>query len=324
MKQENLILFDWFSFTSPVHSHFSIIELLGLEKLDFQQLNGHRTYAYKLNYGDINICYDSSVNEGVWVEMTGNGCRQFEEYSDKSFIDILRIIVENPKEYHITRLDVAYDCFDKSVLDIKKLKGETEKLNFISKFKDPVIEYGVRSQSCTIYFGSRSSEIYMRCYDKKKERDREDIDYWVRWEIVLKNDNAFEFAVKLIQGGAIGQLFFGVLNNYIRYIVPDKQQTNISRLDTAKWWLKFVNTLDTISVYTPKPSAYNLYKCENYGYRQAGNAIAALIDIKGIHKFVEELQEQKPKRNAKYQSLIDTNGSASDGILEFLKERNAL
>lgn len=317
-------MFDWLSFTSPFHSPFSIIEFLGLEKCDFRQSNGHRTYAYKLTFGEINICYDSSVNEGVWVEMSGQGCRQFEEYSDKSFIDIFQEIVENPKDYHITRLDVAYDCFDKKTLDISKLKRETEDLNFISKFKDPVIEYGVRSRSCTIYYGSRSSEIYMRCYDKKKEREREDIEYWVRWEIVLKNDNAFSFVQQLMSGVIIGTLFFGVLNNYIRYIVPDKQQTNISRLDTAKWWLRFVNTVDSISVYTPKPSVYNLFRCEEYGYRQAGNAIATLIDIKGVHKFIEELHKNKPKQNIKYQSLIDTNGTASDGILEFLAERNAL
>lgn len=115
-------------------------------------------------------------------------------------------------------------------------------------------------------------------------------------------------------------MFFGVLNNYIRFIVPDKEQTNISRLKTAKWWLNFVNTIEKIRVYTPKQTAYNLSHCEDYAYKQAGNAVSALIDIKGVTGFVKELNENRPKRSIKYQSLIDVNGKANDGILNYLKE----
>lgn len=63
---------------------------------------------------------------------------------------------------------------------------------------DPVLEYGVRSGSLTVYYGSKSSEVYMRCYDKAKEREREDVDYWVRWEIVLKNDKAMSFVFQYL------------------------------------------------------------------------------------------------------------------------------
>lgn len=323
---ENLILFDWLSFTSPVHSAQSIIDFLGLSSLNWTACRGHRTYQDCYKFGEINICYNSPINEGVWVEMSGQGCREFEEYSTRSFQDILCDIVNssNSKYYHISRIDLAYDIFDKKILDIYKLKRETEQLNFISTFKDPVIEYGVRSKSCTIYYGSKASDIYMRCYDKKIERDREDVDYWVRWEIVLKNNNAKEFLTEWFTGFPIGDLFCKLINHYIRYIVPDTQQKNISRLKTARWWERFIDTVGEIKIYTPKPTAYNIYRCEDYVYRQAGNAVAALIDIRGVDRFLKDLTKNKAPTNAKYQQIRNDCGTATDNILHFLQERGSL
>lgn len=320
---ENIILFDWLSFTSPAHSPQSIIEFLGLSSLNWTSCRGHRTYQDCYKFGEINICYNSTVNEGVWVEMSGQGCREFEEYSIRSFKDILCDIVNSPdsKSYHISRIDLAYDIFDKKILDIHKLKKETELLNFVSTFKDPVIEYGVRSHSCTIYYGSKASDIYMRCYDKKIERDREDIDYWVRWEIVLKNNNAREFLIEWFTGFSIGDLFCKLINHYIRYIVPDTEQKNISRLKTARWWDRFVDTFGEIKIYTPKPTAYNIYRCEDYVYKQAGNAVAALIDVRGVDRFLRDLLKNKSPTNAKYQQIRNDCGTSSDSILKFLEER---
>lgn len=323
---ENIILFDWLSFTSRFHSAETILDFLGLSEsgLTFRNAPGHRTYKDSIIYGEIHICYNSETNPGVWVEMSGQGCREFEQHSRKSFQEIFIEIIENPKDYHISRLDVAYDDFNKKI-DIKKLRKETENLNFVSKFKDPVIEYSVRSGGLTVYFGSFQSDVYMRCYDKARERHREDITDWVRWEVVLKNDIAFNFVRQVYENGeTIGCIFFGLINNYIRFIIPDRSQTNLSRLKTAKWWLNWIECIDQISVYTPKNTSYNLSRCEAYGYGIAGNAIATLIDIKGVTEFCKELKKNKPKTNVKYQNLIETNGRSTEGILQFLSEKGAL
>ena len=323
---ENLILFDWLSFTSKIDSAESVIEFLGLSALNWTHCKGHRTYQDCYTFGEIHICYNSTVNNDVWVEMSGQGCREFEEYSTRSFQDILGVLVNSSdsKYYHISRIDLACDIFDKKILDIYKLKRTTELLSFVSTFKDPVIEYGVRSKSCTIYYGSKASDIYMRCYDKKVERDREDVDYWIRWEIVLKNDNAREFLIELFTGFPIGELFKKLINHYIRYIVPDPDQKNISRLKTARFWDRFIDTVGEVKIYTPKPTAYNVYRCEDYVYRQAGNAVAALIDIRGVDKFLCDLVKNKAPTNSKYEQLRNDCGQASDNILKYLEERGAL
>ena len=319
---DNLILIDWLSFTSPIHSAQSIIEFLGLTQLNWTQGRGHRTYQDCVSFGEIHICFNSVINDGVWVEMSGQGCREFEEYSTRTFKDILGDIVNSTdsRYYHISRIDLACDIFDKKVLDISKLKRETEFLNFVSTFKDPVIEYGVRSKSCTIYYGSKASDIYMRCYDKKKERDREDVEYWVRWEIVLKNNNAREFLIEWFTGFPIGELFKKLINHYLRYIVPDVEQKNISRLKTARWWERFVDVVGEVAIYTPKPTAYNIYRCEDYVYRQAGNAIAAVIDIRGVDTFIADLAKKKAPTSAKYTQMRNDCG-ASDNILKYLNEK---
>lgn len=323
---ENLILFDWLSFTFTTHSAQSVIEFLGLSDLNWTACKGHRTYQDCYKFGEINICYNSAINEGVWVEMSGQGCREFEEYSTRSFKDILNDIInsDDSRYSHVSRIDLAYDIFDKDVLDIKRLKRETELCNFVSTFKDPIIEYGVRSKSCTIYYGSKSSDVYMRCYDKQKERKRKDIEYWVRWEIVLKNNYAKEFLTEWFTGFPIGELFKKLINHYLRYIVPDPKQSTITRLKTARWWERFIDTVGEVAIYTPKPTAYNVYRCEDYVYRQAGNAVAALIDIRGVDRFLRDLVSKKAPTNAKYQQIRNDCGEASDNILKYLEERGAL
>lgn len=321
-----LILFDWLSFTSKIDSAESIIEFLGLSSLNWTQGKGFNSYQNALTFGEITICFNSQVNEGVWVEMSGQGCRQFEEYSTKTFKDILNVIVnsEDSKYYHISRIDLACDIFDKNTLDIALLMRETFYKNFISVFKNPHIHYGVEDKSVTIYYGSKASDIYMRCYDKQKERGREDIEYWVRWEIVLKNQLAKEFLTEWFTGFPIGDLFTKLINHYLRYVIPDSKQSNISRLKTARWWRCFVHNIGEIKIYTPKPTAYNIYKCEDYVYKQAGNAVAALIDVRGGNCFLSDLVKKKAPTNVKYQQLRNDCGEASDSLTNYLAARSAL
>jgi len=70
---------------------------------------------------------------------------------------------------------------------------------------------------------------------------------------------------------------------------------------------------------------YNLARCEDYVYRQSGNAIDTLIKIKGIETVFKELRERKPKPNIKYVALVNDNSKAyEDPILVYLRDRGAL
>ena len=96
------------------------------------------------------------------------------------------------------------------------------------------------------------------------------------------------------------------------YDIPNKNDSNIKRWKPRKYWLNFCNTLDKIGLYTPCDTEYNLAKCEDYVYRQCGNALHTLLTIKGTDKLVKELEQRKPSsRSIKYDELIATAKLAS-------------
>ena len=109
---ENIVIYDWLSFTSKQLSPDQIISALGLSHLPWVETKGSRGYKRKKYYSSINIHYDGRDDMGVWCEMSGQGCRSFETLS-KLFLDgdgwvrLFRWITEN--ECKLTRLDVAYD-----------------------------------------------------------------------------------------------------------------------------------------------------------------------------------------------------------------------
>ncbi len=318
---ENIILIDWMSFTSKIDSTSSLIETLGLTspEIVWQEMYGFHGYKNRLYFCGISIHYNG-FNDDIWLEMSGEGCRAFETFSETGWEPIFEMLIENEKEYHVTRIDIAYDDFEKKI-DIQNLASETFKNNFITKFKDAEVICRVRAEALTINYGSKSSEVFFRCYDKAKERKREDIAHWVRFEVQLRDSRAIEFLKKYSEGESIGKTFFGVVNNYVRYIVPNANDINRQRWKTAPFWSSWLEHAEKISLYTIKDLDYNILNVENFAYHQAGNAIDTLIKIKGLDKFLKELQERKPRQSLKYKEILDSNkAQAEDPIITFLRE----
>ena len=49
---------------------------------------------------------------------------------------------------------------------------------------------------------------------------------------------------------------------------------------------------------------YNLDRCKHFVFEQAGNAIAALIDLFGIDEFAQMVDKRQAKPNPKYDQMI--------------------
>ena len=210
-NKENRIIFDWLTFTSKVDTLESIFDLLGLKSDDFIECEkGWNGYKKRLTYENISICYDGSKffdksgvmhDMGICVNMSGKGCRAFESLSNIDFFGLFKSI-SNSDNYNITRLDVAFDDFD-NVLDIEMLEKDTRNRNFVSKFKKGKIEtsWDCEDYGVCIYFGTRSSELMFRIYDKLAEQKIVNSDeHWVRFEMMLKNDRASFFVENLMNG----------------------------------------------------------------------------------------------------------------------------
>lgn len=320
MDIDNNICFDWLTFSTKNDSVRSVIDLLGLShcKIRWDSCAGARFYRDRLYYDGISIFYNGiNDNMGICVELSGQGCRNFEELSSISFMQLFSVLCSDDG-YNVSRLDVAFDDFD-NILDLNTIIHDVHEFNFVSKFKPECfrVEEHAGHVGQTVYCGSASSSVMFRIYDKKYEKKRDDLNHWVRFEMQLRNERAFNFIKQLINNDfSIGQGFFGVLNNYLRFVVPSSD-SNKRRWDTAPYWIKFLKSLEVISIYTSHDTDYNIVRTEKYIHRQAANSIEALINYKGVDKFLLDLIHDKSEYTSKYEQ-IQTNNNA---ILNFLHER---
>lgn len=309
-KRDNVILFDWFSVTSKIDDVSTILDLLQLYDLPFEDCKGFHGFRYRKYFSGISIHYDR--DDGlVWLEMSGKGCRAYETYSkNPDWNKLFEHFLSDFESYHITRLDVAYDDFNKILRQDKMFKA-MQKQNLVTSFRDYGVEHmSITKSDFTLYFGSRSSDCYFRVYNKAAEQDKEEeISHWVRFEIQLRNDRATQFLLSYMMSDYnLGETFSGVVSNYVRF-VDSSSDSNKSRWKTSKWWSKFIGDAERISIYSKKLEEYTEAKLQDYVFGQAGQAINCAIDIYGTEGFLQYLDNYLKNKaqtaNPKYQELVE-------------------
>lgn len=304
MTYDNLILFDWFSFTAKHHNAESLItKVLGMDISIFEPTYGVRGYKDRLYYDGININF-SSEREEVWCEMSGQGCRSFETFGHGNWTSLFTEVLSD-QDYHITRLDVAYDDHV-GVLDLKQLAQAVHARNYVSEFKKNGVQYEYigNLEAITIYHGSKKSDVFFRIYDKAIERNREDEGHWVRFEIQMRDNHARRFLDLMIMKD-VGEVFAKTVNNYIRYVDPGAD-SNRRRWELADYWYNFICISEKLSLYVAPGVDYNFDKLEHYVVDQAGAAAAAYVKIVGIDAFIEKCMcKYYITKNPKYQELLN-------------------
>lgn len=296
---ENVVLYDWLSFTSKKHTPEQLIEALGLSHCPWTQLNGARGYMDRLYFGSISIHFNGREDMGVWCEMSGQGCRNFEDLSTLpgKWNDIFSFIHDNC--LHITRLDVAFDDHT-GLLDIDIIAKDTEEQRFVSRMN--FWQTTRSSQGVSVMIGSPQSKVRVRIYDKAAERGFDDGRHWVRIELQLRDGRAEEFS-KIPMG--IGEAFAGVLLNYLRFVEPDETDSNKSRWQMTEYWADLVGDIGRIKIFTYPGAEYNMESCRHYVFDMAGNAIDAMVQIcDDMDDFMSLLHSRRCKPNPKYELLV--------------------
>lgn len=214
-RGKNIILYDWFAMTSKVDSVESLLNQLGLKtSLPFKETKGFYGYRSRLKFDGISIYYDYCYKDTDYplLELTGQGCRDYETYTDGNWGRLFQLALDTDN-YHVTRLDVAYDDHE-GILDINKIVRKTEKRHFVSRSQVGTItnSFDRDKDAYSVMYGGRSSELYCRIYDKALERGYSDGRHWVRCETVFKGDRAYNF---IKNDDPIGAKYCGVLKNYI-------------------------------------------------------------------------------------------------------------
>ena len=241
----NKIIIDWLQFTLLRDDGLEIVfRILRLNPADFERLDkGGLGYRDQLINNNVRIYYNGNIGMGINTSISGKGCRYMESQGISLWSLVFRLA--QSAKINITRLDLALDT---SVKLIDRIRKSIDTKKYISKSRS--ISYICKSgkdstRTETIYLGSRSSDLMIRIYDKAVEQGLDDV-VWERWEIVLKKDKIKE-AIPLLKKD-ISHTFRNILYTYFKN--KKKIESNKSRSLVEKWYIKFLGTVEKISLYS--------------------------------------------------------------------------
>lgn len=304
---ENVILYDWLTVSSKEEDPQAWVKLLGMEGCSWDELgHGRNGYRKGLYFGSISILYDGNPGMGACLDMSGQGCRSFEEYGTGDFDGLFRLFQQG-KGYHVTRLDVAFDDHS-GILDIQRLFRDSDNQDgdqqFVSKFRKSRIEkeFNDGRPGITVYHGSKKSAVLIRIYDKAAERGLLEEQHWVRVELQLRDERAEAFC---FAKEPIGVLFRGVLVNYVRYVDDPGTDSNRWRWPMKPYWEDLIEQVGRIRLYTKPGVEYNIGQLDRFVFEQASNAMAAAFQIYGVPFCVQKIQDRKVTENPKYKRLVE-------------------
>lgn len=321
--KENIFLYDWLTFTTTCHSLATLKEELGLTHVQWTDFTGHGRYGYRdrMEFGSIHLLFNGREDMGICVEMSGTGCRTFEDHTTltRKWDDLLSFVLS--EDVHITRLDVAFDDHT-GLLDIDRISSDTLSLQYVSRLRAYKVEVSGKTDTPVIgksvTFGSRASNVLIRIYDKAAERGFTDGRHWIRVEIQLRDDRAYNF-LDLCRSFMLGEAFSGVVLNYLRFIEPDPNDSNKSRWSMADYWAEFLKGASRISIFATPGGEYNEQRLTNYVTEMAGNAISCFVDMYGLDTLTNALKNRHAKPNKKYELLKKKHDAALERLQDAAK-----
>ena len=218
IKQTLQTSIDWLEFTIFQLSYEDVIErILQLKMEDFADLSkGKFGYNAQTKWGNGNLFVlfnqvddEPCINHmGVHVILSGTGCRAYE--SRKSLYTLLNVLVALEDQAKLSRIDLAIDDFKDDLIKFSRIRRAALKSEFTSRW-NKWDELNSRSTGDgkllgqTMYFGSQTSDIFCRIYDKAleqkrkaKDKDKEIPEKWTRLEIVYRKERAKMLALHMI------------------------------------------------------------------------------------------------------------------------------
>lgn len=253
---------DWVQVTfNRATSVQQIVDNFNMKMSDFVEVETG-LYGYKKHhrFGHISILSDGAPDMGIHLQMTGNGCREYETYNDMTWQEFVRICFANDGNF--TRLDLAIDDIasedDDLYFKISTLRRKARDGAIRSRFKKAKSIRSIKlsdGSACgeTLYFGQQTSDIQIRVYEKDFERLAagkeldEGVTAWNRIELQTRRDRAQALALYIINSDQVGIVAAGVIRNYVEVCVKSAD-TNKSRWKVCDWWINFLNDVDKLKL----------------------------------------------------------------------------
>ena len=311
---------DWLQVTfKNVQNVQDIFDFLGLESEWFLDTSiGNYGYDRSYRFGHISIYYfgyetDRKGGNYFHLEMTGQGCREYEELSKYDWITFFELLLM--LEVNIPRLDLAIDDF-KGYFTLKKLAKKVKAGELRSKFKkckrieDLLIDDG-STVGETLYFGQGSSDIQVRIYDKYaqqlslgKELDPS-INCWIRTEVQMRDERALQCVYELIHNiRHVGSTVQGILRNYIKFVDKQDGDSNKNRWPISKFWLKFLANVEPLRLTLVAPDK-TIEKAHGWIKKGVAPTLSMVYDAYNDNpELIEELLNEGRERRTKKHELI--------------------
>jgi phage replication initiation protein len=275
-----------------------------------------RLAASGSKYGGVVHADDNLKSMGVCVDFSGDGCRQYERMGG----DVLALAkyARSNERMNVTRIDIAADdksgmvnmsdvvsCIDECRLRtrVREIDDENRRTNWRYR-KDDEKSY---------YIGSKSSEQFMRVYDKAKESydKREDAagyyGHWVRFEMVFRRHKAEEVIDMIVNdeknGESIDVTMARVMRGHVDFL--EKVETNICRSALAGWWSDFCGVLEkykTHGIVKVKTAMQDKIAWFNW---QVAPLVSTIKDAVGYDKFLSMLLRAEYRRSDEQKTQLD-------------------
>lgn len=314
---DNAFIYDWLTVSFQTVDVDTILHVTGLAALPWeeQETGSRLKYGHRLAYDGVSIHYTDSWdyrhNAGVCLEMSGQGCRDFETFGKGDWWLLFEFIRLTGGT--VTRLDIAYDDFS-GVLPLRTIfdmadkwyfTSRSQKLRLMKESPDSDPEHA----GLSVCHGSKSSEVYVRIYDKRSERHAwGEVPHWVRFEIQLRGSCCAGF---LAASGGLGEKFRQVVSNYLNYKCPDPDDSNRRRWKVAPFWAKFLEAAAALSVHQTKDVEYNKDRLDAHIYKRNHNSIKSEILADGLPEFLRKVFDSSEELPGKYKKVLQ--GSPKEG-----------
>ena len=246
-----------------VHEMVYIVALYlhvsNFEILDCEYSQNHFKYQYQLgNYITLRLDgpLDKNYQKTCQLEMKGDACRDFERRNpDKTRNDLFMFLVSLNASFK--RIDIAIDDFKGDLVDFEYLNHKVIKHDFYtSVFRHKPIPMGRKEYGMSIQFGSNQSNTELVIYDKLQERNKRkvecDKEYWVRFEMRFRNENADAIVLALVQALDTDKPQEEAMQEFAKsqlYRILDIKEdnkyndANQKQVPTDSLWLKFLDNV---------------------------------------------------------------------------------
>lgn len=275
------VIIDYLRIRIPLHDlNIVFNEILKINSKAFVSDEVKR-YGYVGRYSiDLIQVYQSVPNDnrGVLIEMSGQGCRQFEAFlhqQKRGWLDFLKDCYAF--NANTTRIDIAVNDY-KEALPLKRLLHKMERKEYKSKFKTCSYHWGTQKNEITdklqaaglsLYFGSMQSEFYMCFYQKnyeiakKKHLKVQEIPVKNRYELRFSSDKADQAVKQLIDVENpvnICDLVFGYMSEYVTFLRPTKNKPR-KKWEIYPAWSLFLGDVSILKFVTdPKELSFERTK----------------------------------------------------------------